>query len=79
MPPPDPLARACFDAIERVRYEALGANGYAGIRSNLDAATTARVASDPITRAESANDVPLATALSLMLRERLTGRQVLPP
>jgi cobaltochelatase CobT len=76
--PPDPLARACFDAIERVRYEALGANGYAGIRSNLDAATTARVASDPITRAESANDVPLATALSLMLRERLTG-QAIPP
>jgi cobaltochelatase CobT len=76
--PADPLARACFDAVERVRYEALGANDYAGIRGNLDAATAARVASDPITRAASASDVPLPTALSLLLRERLTGQPVPP-
>jgi cobaltochelatase CobT len=76
--PADALARACFDAVERVRYEALGANDYAGIRSNLDAATVARMASDPIARAESANDVPLPTALALMLREKLTGQQVPP-
>ncbi len=76
--PADPLARACFDAVERVRYEALGANSYAGIRDNLDAATAARIASDPISRAASANDVPLPTALLLMLRERLTG-QAVPP
>ncbi|MCB2063687.1 MAG: cobaltochelatase subunit CobT [Novosphingobium sp.] len=76
--PADPLARACFDAVERVRYEALGANNYAGIRSNLDASTAARIASDPISRAASANDVPLPTALSLMLREHLTGQPVPP-
>jgi cobaltochelatase CobT len=76
--PADPLARACFDAVERVRYEALGANSYAGIRSNLDASTAARIASDPITRAASANDVPLPTALSLLLREHLTGQPVPP-
>jgi cobaltochelatase CobT len=77
--PPDPLARACFDAVERVRYEALGANDYAGIRSNLDAATAARLASDPIARAENASDVPLPTALAMLLRERLTGQPVPAP
>ncbi len=76
--PADPLARACFDAVERVRYEALGANDYAGIRSNLDASTAARMASDPIARAASASDVPLQTALALMLREHLTGQPVPP-
>ncbi|MCB2048749.1 MAG: cobaltochelatase subunit CobT [Novosphingobium sp.] len=76
--PADALARACFDVVERVRYEALGANDYAGIRSNLDAATAARMASDPIARAENANDVPLPTALALMLREHLTGQPVPP-
>ena len=37
--PSEPLARACYDAIEQVRYEALGANRFGGIRSNLDAAS----------------------------------------
>ena len=70
--PTDPEARACYDAIERVRYEAIGAHDYAGMRGNLNAATEMRVRTDPITRAQAADDVPLATALSLMLREQLT-------
>ena len=74
--PPEPIARACYDAIEQVRYEAIGATRYAGIRGNLDAAVEMRTASDPIVRAEAAGDVPLPTALSLMLREALTGEAV---
>jgi len=74
--PTDPVARACFDAVERVRYEALGANAYTGIRENLDAATQTRIQSDPITRASAPGDVPMQTALALMLRERLTGQPV---
>ncbi|KUO53102.1 MAG: cobalt chelatase [Sphingomonadales bacterium BRH_c3] len=74
--PPEATARACYDAIERVRYEALGANRFGGVKANLDHATEMRVASDPISRAQSADDVPLQTALSLMLRERLTGEPV---
>ncbi|HBC15531.1 MAG TPA: cobaltochelatase subunit CobT, partial [Erythrobacter sp.] len=65
--PPEPIARACYDAIEQVRYEAIGSTRYAGIRGNLDAAVEMRTASDPIVRAEAAGDVPLPTALSLML------------
>ena len=74
--PPEPVARACYDTVEQVRYEALGANNFAGIAGNLDAATELRVGSDPISRAQSANDVPLQSALGLILREKLTGRPI---
>ncbi len=74
--PPEPIARACYDAVERARYEALGSNNYSGIRANLDAAVEMRTASDPIARATSQDEVPLQTALSLMLREKLTGEPI---
>ena len=74
--PAEPVARAVYDAVEQVRYEALGTRDYAGIRDNLDAATQLRTASDPIARAREADDVPLQSALSLMLREALTGQPV---
>ncbi|WP_423142643.1 cobaltochelatase subunit CobT [Parablastomonas sp. CN1-191] len=74
--PSDPAARACYDAVEAVRYEALGANGYAGIAGNLDAALLQRLRTDPISRAAIPGDVPLPTALGLILREHLTGRPV---
>lgn len=74
--PMEPVARACYDAIELVRYEALGANDYAGIAQNLDAATMVRLASDPITRAQKVEDVPVQSALALLLREKLTGQPI---
>ncbi|NML92725.1 cobaltochelatase subunit CobT [Novosphingobium olei] len=74
--PAEPVARAAYDAIEQVRYEALGSEGYAGIRGNIGAATDVRVASDPIARAGKPEDVPLPTALALLLREKLTGEPV---
>jgi len=74
--PAEPVARACYDAVERVRYEALGAKTYAGVRGNLDAAMQVRMSSDPISRAGSVEDVPLQAALALLLRERLTGQKV---
>ena len=74
--PGEPLARAVYDAVEQVRYEALGANNFSGISDNLDAAMELRTASDPIARAQDANEVPIQTALSLMLREKLTGKPI---
>ncbi|MEE4290036.1 MAG: cobaltochelatase subunit CobT, partial [Erythrobacter sp.] len=74
--PPEPIARACYDAIEQVRYEAIGANRFEGIRDNLDAATELRMSSDSIIRAYNAAEVPLQTALALMVREALTGEPV---
>jgi len=76
MRPDDPAAMACYDAIERARYEAIGESEYSGMRSNMEAMTERRLAGDPITSAESADDVPLHTALGLMLREQLTGQPV---
>lgn len=72
--PKEAVARAVFDAVETARIEALGAKGYAGIAGNLDRALEMRLRSDPIARARSADEVPLATAIQLMVRERLTGR-----
>ncbi len=74
--PAEPMARACYDAVELVRYEALGSNEYAGVRDNLDAALTVRMGGDPITRAASVDEVPMQGALALLLRERLTGQPV---
>ena len=74
--PMEPVARACYDAVESVRYEAIGSNEYAGVRENLDAAMEMRIGSDPISRASSADDVPVQAALALLLRERLTGQPI---
>ncbi len=71
--PSDPIARAVFDAVETARVEALGARDMAGVRANLGHALDVRLRSDPLVRAQRAEDVPLATALSLLVRERLTG------
>jgi cobaltochelatase CobT len=74
--PAEPSARAAYDAVESVRYEALGSNRFAGMRQNLDAALTARIGSDPIARANRIEDVPMHAALALLLREHLTGQPI---
>ena len=71
--PADPEARAVFDALETARVEALGARSMAGVRDNLAELAEARVRGDAITRARSAEEVPLATAVGLIARERLSG------
>jgi cobaltochelatase CobT len=72
--PRDPAARACYDAVEMIRYEALGSKGFAGVRENLDAALNVKMRTDPISRAQAADEVPVQAALALILRERLTGQ-----
>ena len=71
--PADPEARAVFDALETARFEALGARAMGGVRANLAELAEARVRSDAIVRARSAEEVPLSTAIGLIARERLTG------
>ena len=74
--PVEPQARACYDAVEQVRYEALGSNNYTGMRRNLGSAQAMRLAADPITRASTREDVPIQTALGLLLCEKLTGQPI---
>ena len=73
--PREAVARAVFDAVETARVEALGSRGYAGIADNLDHALEMRMRSDPISRARTRDEVPLSTAIQLLVRERLTGRE----
>ena len=71
--PGDEVARAVFDAAEQARCEALGARGMAGVRENLAHLAELRLRTDPLTRARSREEVPLASAIGLIARERLTG------
>jgi cobaltochelatase CobT len=71
--PADEIARSVFDAAEQARIEALGARGMAGIRSNLASAVEMRMRTDPIARARNRAEVPLDTAIGLIVRERLSG------
>jgi cobaltochelatase CobT len=71
--PADADARAVFDALEMARFEALGARAMGGVRDNLNRLAEARVRGDAIVRARNAEEVPLATAVGLLARERLTG------
>jgi cobaltochelatase CobT len=73
--PSDPVARAVFDAAESARVEALGSRGYRGITDNLRQALDQRLRTDPITRARNRDEVPLSTAIGLLVRERLTGEE----
>jgi cobaltochelatase CobT len=70
------VARDIFNALEQARFEALGAVEMAGVAKNLDRMTEMRVRTDPIVRARTADEVPLASALQLIVRERLTGAAV---
>jgi cobaltochelatase CobT len=72
-PAADGEARAVFDALEMARVEALGAKAMEGVRANLGDLVEARVRVDAITRARTAEEVPLATAVGLLARQRLTG------
>jgi cobaltochelatase CobT len=72
--PADAVARAVFDAVEQARVEALGSKGMAGVQANLAHALDLRLKSDPLTRARSRDEVPLSSAIGLMVRERLTGQ-----
>ncbi len=69
--PQSPEGREIYEAAEQARVEALGARDMAGAAINLTAMVDSRCKLDPIARARTAPEVPLGTALSLIIRERL--------
>ena len=73
--PADSEASAVFEALETARVEALGARAMNGVRGNLDILAEARIRSDAIGWARTAEEVPLATAVGLIARQRLTGAE----
>jgi cobaltochelatase CobT len=71
--PGGPEASAAFEAIEKARVEAIGANALAGVRQNMAVALESQLEKRGLTRRGSDQDPPMADILGLMVRERLTG------
>ncbi len=68
-------ARAVFDAMERARIEAVGANRMAGMAQNLAAKIDDQYAHGRFANVTSREEAPLEDALALIVRERLTGQK----
>jgi cobaltochelatase CobT len=66
-------ARAVFEAVERARIEALGANRMPGMAANLTARVEDQYGHGRYAEIRERADAPLEDALSLIVRERLTG------
>ncbi len=66
-------ARDAFEAMERARIEAVGASRMAGMANNLTAKLEASYAHGRFAVIRSRDDAPLADALALMVRQKLTG------
>ncbi len=72
--PPGARARRIHDAAEQARVEALGARDMRGVAGNLDAALIERCRREGWNQAEDRQTAPLADAVSMLVRERITGR-----
>jgi cobaltochelatase CobT len=66
-------AAAVFEAAEQSRVEAIGALAMTGVASNLSAQLEARCAARGLAKARDRSEAPIADAVGLMIRERLTG------
>jgi cobaltochelatase CobT len=73
--PVDPLAADVFEAVEQARVEAVGSKSLAGVRANLNAALLTRLEKTGVLRVNEAERVPVAEAVALLVRERLTGQR----
>ncbi|RYE54915.1 MAG: cobaltochelatase subunit CobT, partial [Rhizobiaceae bacterium] len=66
-------ARGVFDAVEQARVEAIGARRMAGVAKNLTAMLDDHFHRGKYDEITDRADAPLADALAMMVRERLTG------
>jgi cobaltochelatase CobT len=62
-----------FEAIERARVEAIGANALGGVRANLAAALESSLEKRGVARHVQGHEPPMSDILNLIVRERLTG------
>jgi len=69
-------AREIFDAVEDMRCQSLGSNVLAGVAQNLTAALVEQLTRKTGSTPFGARPSPMAQALALLVREKLTG---LPP
>ena len=74
--PPGSSARSIFEAAEQARVESIGANAMKGVAKNVEAALEARLKQKGYAQARGRDEAPLAEAVGLVVRERLTGRPI---
>ncbi|MCP1200000.1 cobaltochelatase subunit CobT [Notoacmeibacter sp. MSK16QG-6] len=67
-------ARAVYDALEVARCDSIGANRMPGVADNIGAMVEDRCQKANLSAASGRDDVPVEEAVSLMVREKLTGR-----
>ena len=67
-------ARTVYDAIERARIDAVGSNRMAGMAGNLTARLEDYYAQPRFAHVQTRGEAPIEDALSLLLREALTGQ-----
>jgi cobaltochelatase CobT len=73
MRPAGAEGRLVFDAVEEMRVQSLGANAMKGVAGNLTAALTDALERKGVSRLQDRAAAPLAEAIALIVRERLTG------
>ena len=78
MQPAGQQARAVFEAVEQARVEAIGARRMSGVAGNLAAMLDDRYHRAKFDDVTERSEAPIEEAVSLMVRERLTG-QAPPP
>ncbi len=66
-------ARSVFEAVERARVEAIGCNRMQGMATNLTAKVEDQYAHGRFAQVTERAEAPIEDALSLIVRERLTG------
>ncbi|WP_068084033.1 cobaltochelatase subunit CobT [Polycladidibacter stylochi] len=69
-------AKAIFDSLEQARCDSLGSLRMTGVGDNIDAMLNARYAREEFATATNRSEAPLHDVLSLMVREKLTGRPI---
>jgi cobaltochelatase CobT len=71
--PGNPQARGVFEAVEQARVEAIGARRMSGVAKNLTAMLDDHFHRGKFDEITDRADAPLADALAMLVRERLTG------
>src|SRR3569623_3729963 len=71
--PGNPQARGVFEAVEQARVDAIGARRMAGVAKNLNAMLDDHFHRGKYDELTDRADAPLADALAMLVRERLTG------
>jgi hypothetical protein len=75
MSPQGADARQIFDAVEQARVESIGALRMPGMANNIRAMNTEKYAKANFGAINTQEDAPIAEAVALLVREKLTGEK----